>query len=78
MCLCARQPENFLFTDESESAQLKMIDFGFAKDCSEQLRTPVFTPYYAGPLRRSIPDHTLGAHGRTPRYRPVLVFLSPL
>ena len=43
------QPENLLYTDRSDSAKLKLTDFGFAKEVKGQsLSTPCYTPYYVG------------------------------
>ena len=45
------QPENLLFTSKSPRAILKLTDFGFAKEVSQNLntlKTPCFTPYYVG------------------------------
>ncbi len=44
------QPENLLFTDTSETASLKLTDFGFAKEVRGEmdLATPCYTPYYVG------------------------------
>ena len=39
-----------LFTDTSENAELKVVDFGFAKiKGSQPLQTPCFTLSYAAP-----------------------------
>ncbi|XP_050311724.1 ribosomal protein S6 kinase alpha-5-like isoform X2 [Anthonomus grandis grandis] len=46
------KPENLVFTSEDEDAELKIIDFGFARlrrDKEEPLRTPCFTLPYAAP-----------------------------
>ncbi|XP_066911024.1 ribosomal protein S6 kinase alpha-5-like [Clytia hemisphaerica] len=44
------KPENLLFTDKTESAQLKLVDFGFAKiKGSQPMQTPCFTLSYAAP-----------------------------
>ncbi|CAF2699058.1 unnamed protein product [Rotaria sp. Silwood2] len=46
------KPENLLFTDTSDSAILKLTDFGFAKEGNNEqrpLNTPCYTPYYVAP-----------------------------
>lgn len=45
------KPENILFEDESEDAQIKIVDFGFArlKPENQQLQTPCFTLNFAAP-----------------------------
>ncbi|CAF0955786.1 unnamed protein product [Didymodactylos carnosus] len=46
------KPENLLFTSNDEDAVLKLTDFGFAKECSnlvKTLHTPCYTPYYVAP-----------------------------
>lgn len=45
------KPENLLFTDESDEAELKIVDFGFAKitNSNQPLMTPCFSLYYAAP-----------------------------
>ncbi|XP_051941490.1 ribosomal protein S6 kinase alpha-5 isoform X2 [Hippocampus zosterae] len=46
------KPENLLFTDESESSEIKIIDFGFARlkpPDNQLLKTPCFTLQYAAP-----------------------------
>ncbi|KAM9293821.1 ribosomal protein S6 kinase alpha-5 isoform 2-T2 [Gastrophryne carolinensis] len=46
------KPENFLFTDESDNAEMKIIDFGFARlkpQDNQPLKTPCFTLHYAAP-----------------------------
>uniref|UniRef100_A0AAY5EGH6 Ribosomal protein S6 kinase n=1 Tax=Electrophorus electricus TaxID=8005 RepID=A0AAY5EGH6_ELEEL len=46
------KPENLLFTDESESSEIKVIDFGFARlkpPDDQLLKTPCFTLQYAAP-----------------------------
>lgn len=45
------KPENLLFEDESEQAEIKIIDFGFArlKPGNQQLSTPCFTLPYGAP-----------------------------
>lgn len=42
------QPENLLFTDQSDDATIKLTDFGFAKEKDQVLQTPCYTPYYVG------------------------------
>jgi len=42
--------QNLLFSDTSETAQLKLVDFGFAKiKGSQPMQTPCFTLSYAAP-----------------------------
>ena len=45
------KPENLLYANEGDEAELKLIDFGFAKECvhGSQLTTPCYTPFYAAP-----------------------------
>ncbi|XP_077477863.1 ribosomal protein S6 kinase alpha-5 isoform X1 [Stigmatopora argus] len=46
------KPENLIFTDESESSEIKIIDFGFARlkpPDNQLLKTPCFTLQYAAP-----------------------------
>ncbi|XP_033107104.1 ribosomal protein S6 kinase alpha-5-like, partial [Anneissia japonica] len=45
------KPENILFKDDSEDAELKIIDFGFARitNSNQPLMTPCFTLSYAAP-----------------------------
>ncbi|XP_041132635.1 LOW QUALITY PROTEIN: ribosomal protein S6 kinase alpha-5-like [Polyodon spathula] len=46
------KPENLLFTDESDSSEIKIIDFGFARlkpPDNQPLKTPCFTLHYAAP-----------------------------
>eukprot|EP00058_Branchiostoma_floridae_P000062 XP_002585550.1 hypothetical protein BRAFLDRAFT_126049 [Branchiostoma floridae] len=45
------KPENLLFTSEADDAELKIVDFGFAKLKPENqpLTTPCFTLHYAAP-----------------------------
>ncbi|XP_071450098.1 ribosomal protein S6 kinase alpha-5-like [Hetaerina americana] len=46
------KPENLIFTDESDSAEIKIVDFGFARlkmEKGNSLFTPCFTLYYAAP-----------------------------
>ncbi|XP_008199672.1 ribosomal protein S6 kinase alpha-5 isoform X2 [Tribolium castaneum] len=45
------KPENLVFTDDDDSAEIKVIDFGFArlKQEKESLHTPCFTLHYAAP-----------------------------
>ncbi|MEE6527958.1 hypothetical protein FKM82_029764, partial [Ascaphus truei] len=44
-------PENLLYTSKDRSADLKITDFGFAKETTVQnaLQTPCYTPYYVAP-----------------------------
>uniref|UniRef100_V9KFC3 Ribosomal protein S6 kinase n=1 Tax=Callorhinchus milii TaxID=7868 RepID=V9KFC3_CALMI len=46
------KPENILFSDESNDAAIKIVDFGFARvkpSDNQPLRTPCFTLHYAAP-----------------------------
>jgi calcium-dependent protein kinase len=47
------KPENFLLADESETSEVKLIDFGLSKRYSglenEDMSTIVGTPYYCAP-----------------------------
>ncbi|KAL3857437.1 hypothetical protein ACJMK2_012108 [Sinanodonta woodiana] len=43
------KPENLLLKDNTEDAQIKLSDFGFAKIDDGNLQTPYFTPYYVAP-----------------------------
>ncbi|XP_051502762.1 ribosomal protein S6 kinase alpha-5-like isoform X1 [Myxocyprinus asiaticus] len=46
------KPENLLFTDDTESSEIKIIDFGFARlkpPDNQLLKTPCFTLQYAAP-----------------------------
>lgn len=46
------KPENFLMTNDTPSAQIKVIDFGLAAHCpkgTNSLRTKAGTPYYVAP-----------------------------
>lgn len=45
------KPENLLFTDSSDQADIKIVDFGFARiiDQNEAMKTPCFTLEYAAP-----------------------------
>ncbi|ELU04869.1 hypothetical protein CAPTEDRAFT_227750 [Capitella teleta] len=43
------KPENLLLKDNSDSALVKLSDFGFAKVDEGNLTTPHFTPYYVAP-----------------------------
>ncbi|XP_028573545.2 ribosomal protein S6 kinase alpha-5 [Podarcis muralis] len=46
------KPENLLFTDENDSSEIKIIDFGFARlkpPDNQPLKTPCFTLHYAAP-----------------------------
>lgn len=50
--------QNLLFEDDSDDADIKIVDFGFArlKPEKEGLTTPCFTLHYAAPevLRRAV------------------------
>lgn len=41
--------QNLLFTDDSETAEIKIVDFGFARKHEESMHTPCFTLQYAAP-----------------------------
>uniref|UniRef100_A0AAY5E8P8 non-specific serine/threonine protein kinase n=1 Tax=Electrophorus electricus TaxID=8005 RepID=A0AAY5E8P8_ELEEL len=45
------KPENLLYTSKHPDAQLKLTDFGFAKETTANscLATPCYTPYYVAP-----------------------------
>nr|WAA68632.1 MAPKAPK2 [Sinohyriopsis cumingii] len=45
------KPENLLYTSKRPDANLKLTDFGFAKEISslKSLQTPCYTPYYVAP-----------------------------
>ncbi|XP_033628770.1 ribosomal protein S6 kinase alpha-5-like [Asterias rubens] len=45
------KPENLLFTDDTEDAELKIVDFGFARitNANQPLKTPCFTLHFAAP-----------------------------
>ncbi|EEB18286.1 Ribosomal protein S6 kinase alpha-5, putative [Pediculus humanus corporis] len=44
------KPENLLFTDDSDTAEIKIVDFGFARKHEEEsMHTPCFTLLYAAP-----------------------------
>lgn len=44
------KPENILFTDDNDDADVKLVDFGFARLIQDQpLTTPCFTLTYAAP-----------------------------
>ncbi|XP_062589854.1 MAP kinase-activated protein kinase 5-like [Saccostrea cucullata] len=43
------KPENLLLKNNSEDAEIKLTDFGFAKVDDGNLQTPHFTPYYVAP-----------------------------
>ncbi|XP_014771299.1 ribosomal protein S6 kinase alpha-5 [Octopus bimaculoides] len=55
------KPENILFEDESEGAQAKVVDFGFArlKTENQPLQTPCFTLNFAAPevLSQATPNN---------------------
>ncbi|EQB77030.1 MAP kinase-activated protein kinase 3-like protein [Camelus ferus] len=43
------KPENLLYTSKEKDAVLKLTDFGFAKETTQNaLQTPCYTPYYVG------------------------------
>lgn len=42
--------QNLLFTDDSDTAEIKIVDFGFARKHEEEsMHTPCFTLLYAAP-----------------------------
>lgn len=42
--------QNLLFTDDSDNAEIKIVDFGFARKHEEEsMHTPCFTLQYAAP-----------------------------
>ncbi|XP_057343117.1 MAP kinase-activated protein kinase 3 isoform X3 [Manis pentadactyla] len=44
------KPENLLYTSTEKDAVLKLTDFGFAKETTQNaLQTPCYTPYYVAP-----------------------------
>ncbi|XP_071488974.1 ribosomal protein S6 kinase alpha-5-like [Diadema antillarum] len=45
------KPENILFTDDSDDAELKIVDFGFARitNSNQPLKTPCFSLHFAAP-----------------------------
>ncbi|PAA88971.1 hypothetical protein BOX15_Mlig022376g3 [Macrostomum lignano] len=45
------KPENLLYTSSGPEGQLKLTDFGFAKEVGlhKTLQTPCYTPYYVAP-----------------------------
>ena len=53
LCL---QPENLLYTNDTDLGVLKLTDFGFAKEVKGTLQTPCYTPYYVG---MSFYDHVI-------------------
>lgn len=58
------KPENLLFTNDSETAELKLVDFGFAKIIGSQpLQTPCFTLSYAAPeVLRNATGETMASY----------------
>ncbi|KAB0362490.1 hypothetical protein FD754_006646 [Muntiacus muntjak] len=44
------KPENLLYTSKDKDGVLKLTDFGFAKETTQNaLQTPCYTPYYVAP-----------------------------
>ncbi|XP_074054149.1 MAP kinase-activated protein kinase 3 [Macrotis lagotis] len=44
------KPENLLYTSKGKDSVLKLTDFGFAKETTQNaLQTPCYTPYYVAP-----------------------------
>ncbi|XP_020854780.1 MAP kinase-activated protein kinase 3 isoform X2 [Phascolarctos cinereus] len=44
------KPENLLYTSKGQDSVLKLTDFGFAKETTQNaLQTPCYTPYYVAP-----------------------------
>ncbi|KAJ8793035.1 hypothetical protein J1605_003874 [Eschrichtius robustus] len=44
------KPENLLYTSKEKDGVLKLTDFGFAKETTQNaLQTPCYTPYYVAP-----------------------------
>ncbi|XP_046400105.1 ribosomal protein S6 kinase alpha-5 isoform X2 [Ischnura elegans] len=59
------KPENLIFTDESDSAEIKIVDFGFARlkmEKDDSLYTPCFTLFYAAPevLKQATSPNQMG------------------
>ena len=59
------KPENIIFASESDSAHVKVVDFGFARlkpksEAGDGMKTPCFTVQYAAPevLDRAIEGST--------------------
>jgi serine/threonine protein kinase len=50
------KPENLLYSSKAPGAQLRLGDFGFAKECVESagLKSAKYTPYYAAPEARLV------------------------
>jgi ribosomal protein S6 kinase alpha-5 len=48
---CCIYLQNLLFTDDSDQADIKIVDFGFArlKEEEEVMFTPCYTMHYAAP-----------------------------
>jgi len=64
--------QNLLFTNESPNAEIKIVDFGFArlKQDKEVLHTPCFTLHYAAPevLKQAITSPTSSGPGANQGY----------
>jgi mitogen-activated protein kinase-activated protein kinase 2 len=43
------KPENLLLTNNGDDLEIKLTDFGFAKEVNLGLKTPCYTPYYVAP-----------------------------
>uniref|UniRef100_A0A131X7V9 non-specific serine/threonine protein kinase n=1 Tax=Hyalomma excavatum TaxID=257692 RepID=A0A131X7V9_9ACAR len=64
------KPENLLFTDSSDNATIKVVDFGFARlkpQDNQLMKTPCFTLNYAAPevLRQASPGNTAAGYSES-------------
>ncbi|XP_050036786.1 ribosomal protein S6 kinase alpha-5-like isoform X2 [Dermacentor andersoni] len=64
------KPENLLFTDSSENATIKVVDFGFARlkpQDNQLMKTPCFTLNYAAPevLRQASPGNAAAGYSES-------------
>ncbi len=79
------KPENLLFTDDSDAAEIKVVDFGFARlkpklernsnnpgAVPEGMRTPCFTLQYAAPevLEQAVPKTEVPSSPSSPAPSP--------